>query len=124
MRRIVASLVLAVMALSFMPPMALGLAGTAAAACCRRTGKHHCASGVSGMTGLSTDDFPSFRANSHDCPYRYQIAAPTGVAHAQSSAVITLQTPSASLVAIVDGLFSGSLLATCNSERGPPAFSL
>jgi hypothetical protein len=124
MRRIVASLVLAGMALSFVPPMALGLAGTAAAACCRRTGKHHCASRMSGMAGLSTDDFPSFRANPPDCPYRSQIATPTGIAHPQSPAVITMQAASASVVAAVDCLFLGSRLATCNSQRGPPVVLL
>lgn len=105
MRRIVASLALVLMAWSFSAPMALGLAGTAAAACCRRNGKHHCASEMSGMAALSADDLPSFRANSPDCPYRSQIATPTGVAHPQSPAVITLQTPSASVVAAVDCLF-------------------
>jgi hypothetical protein len=124
MRRIVASLVLSVMAWSLVAPAAMGVTGTAAAACCRRNGKHHCASGISGMAVVSTDDLPSFRANSPDCPYRSQIATPTGIAQPQSPAVITLQPLPASFVAMVDCLFFGSRLATSNSQRGPPVLWL
>jgi hypothetical protein len=42
MRRIVASLVLSVMAWTSLAPLALALTGPAASACCRRSGKHHC----------------------------------------------------------------------------------
>jgi hypothetical protein len=122
MRRIVASLVLSVIAWGFVAPIAMGLTGPGAAACCRRNGKHHCASVMSGMAGMSIDDLPNFRANSPVCPYRSQIATPTCIAQSQSPAVITLQPPSATFVAVVDCLFFGSRLATCNSQRGPPAF--
>lgn len=124
MRRIIASLVLWVMAWSLVAPAAMGVTGTAAAACCRRNGKHHCASGISGMAGVSTDDLPSFRANSPNCPYRSQIATLTGIARPQNPAVITLQPPSATFVAIADCLFFGSRLTTCNSQRGPPTLWL
>jgi hypothetical protein len=125
MRRIVASLVLSVMAWSFVAPAAMGLTGTATAACCRRNGKHNCASGTSGMAGMSIgDQLPSFQANSPDCQYRSQIATPTGIAQLQNPAVITLQPPSTSFVAVVDSVVFGSRLATCNSQRGPPALWL
>jgi hypothetical protein len=124
MRRIVASLVLSVIAWSFVAPLAMGVTGPGAAACCRRNGKHHCASGMSGMAGVSIDDLPSFRANSPVCPYRSQIATPTGIAQPQSQAVSTLQPPSVSFFSGVDCLFFNSRLATCNSQRGPPAFRL
>jgi hypothetical protein len=123
MRRIIASLVLGVMAWSLVAPAAMG-AGTAAAACCRRNGKHHCASGMSGMAGVSTDDLPSFRANSPDCPYRSQIATLTAIAQPQNPAVITLRPPSTTFVAVAVCLFFESRLTTCNSQRGPPALWL
>jgi hypothetical protein len=123
MRWIIASFVLAVMALSFVAPMALGATRTATHVCCRRNGKHHCASETSGVVAGPTDD-PSFQANSSDCPYRSQIGTPTGVARPQSPALSALQPPSASFVAIVDCLFFESRLVTCNSQRGPPVFSL
>jgi len=122
MRRIVANLVLSVMAWSFVAPAAIGVTGTGAPACCRRNGKHHCASGTSGTTGMWTDDLPGFQANSTDCPYRSQIATPSGTARPQSPEASTLQQLSASFVAAVDCLFFESRLTTCNSQRGPPAF--
>jgi hypothetical protein len=42
MRRMVATLVLSVTVWSFLAPLAVALTGTAASACCRRSGKHHC----------------------------------------------------------------------------------
>src|ERR1700738_3539894 len=123
MRRFLASFVLSVMACSFAAPIALGVTGTAAPACCRRNGKHHC-TGTSDIAGTSADDLPSFRVNSSDCPYRRQIGAPTGIAQPQSQAVSAVQPPSASFVSGVDSLAFNSLLATCNSQRGPPAFRL
>lgn len=124
MRRIVASFVLSVMALSFVAPTALGATRTATPVCCRRNGKHHCASETSRVVAGPTDDLPSFQGNSSDCPYRSQIGTPTVVAHPQSPALSTLQPPSVRFVAIVDCFVCESRLATCNSQRGPPAFRL
>src|ERR1700736_2849757 len=42
MRRMVASLVISVMAGSFLAPIAFGGTRNDSPACCRRTGKHHC----------------------------------------------------------------------------------
>jgi hypothetical protein len=124
MPRFLASFVLSVMVWSFVAPIALGVTGTITPACCRRNGKHHCTSGTSGIAGMSADDLPSFRVNSSDCPYRSQIGTPTAIAQPQSQAVSTLQPPSASFVSGVDSLSFNSRLATCNSQRGPPAFRL
>jgi hypothetical protein len=124
MRRIIASLVLVVMALSFVAPMALGATRIATPVCCRRDGKHHCMSGASVAVGVTTDDLPSFQSNSSDCPHRSQIATPNGVAHPQNPALSTLRPPSASFVAIVDCFVFESRLVISNSQRGPPASSL
>ena len=124
MRRIVASLVLSVIVWSFVAPIAMGVTGPGTPVCCRRNGKHHCASGMSGMAGASIDDPPSFRANSPVCPYRSQIGTPTGIARPQSQAVSTMQPPSASFVSGVDCLSFDPHLVSCNSQRGPPAFRL
>jgi hypothetical protein len=50
MRQFVASLVIAVMAWSFVGPAALAATGWDAPACCRRNGKHHCMSGTSAVS--------------------------------------------------------------------------
>jgi hypothetical protein len=124
MRRIVASLVLSLIAWSFVAPIAMGVTGPSAAACCRRNGKHHCASGMSGMAGMSIDDLPSCRANSPLCPYRSHIGTFTRIARPQSQTVSTLRPPSASFFFGVGYLAFDSRLFTCNSQRGPPAFRL
>ena len=124
MRRLVASLVLSLMAWSFVAPMALALTGNDAPACCRRNGKHQCLSGKSGMVSTSSDDLPVFRAKSSSCPYQSQIATPTGVAQKQSSSVSDLQRPCTALILTVDSRFFDSRLVFSNSERGPPPFYL
>jgi hypothetical protein len=122
MRRTVARFVLSVAVWSFLAPLALGITGTAPSACCRRNGKHHCLSGTSDMSGMSTDDLPGLRADSSDCPYRSQIATRSDIARPQVPAVSTLRRPSTSFVAVVDSLIFEPSLVTCNSQRGPPAF--
>jgi len=122
MRRIVASLVLSVMAWGFVAPMAMALTGNDVPACCRRNGKHHCMSGMSGMAAMSGDGLPGFRAKSSDCPYRSQIATPTGVAQEESSRGSALELPYTTLLLAKDSRFFDSLLVTSNSQRGPPAF--
>lgn len=123
MRRLLASFVLSAMAWSLVAPIALGVKGTVAPACCRRNGKHHCGSETSLVAGMSADDLPSFRVNPSDCPYRSPIGTPTGIAQPQSQAFSTLQPPFASFVSGVDSLSFHSRLASCNSQRGPPALA-
>jgi hypothetical protein len=122
MRRFIASLLLSVTAWSFGGPLALGVSGAAASACCRRDGKHHCMSEASGAAGISSDAFPSFRAKPPECPYRSLTAAPTGVAHPRIPAVSQLQSPSSLTILIEDGLFLDQRLVSCNLQRGPPIF--
>src|SRR6266446_1830183 len=122
MRRTVARFVLSVTVWSLLAPLAFGVTGTAPSACCRRNGKHHCMSGTSGMSGMSTDDLSGLRANSSDCPYRSQLATRSDIAQPQVPAVSALRRPSTSFVAVVDSLVFEASLVTCNSQRGPPAF--
>lgn len=119
MRRFLASLVIAVMAWGFVGPAALAVTGRDALACCRRNGKHHC---MSGTSAVSTDGLASFRARPSDCRYRLQIATPTGEPRAQSPTISSLELPFVSLLLAADSRLSDSRLATCNSQRGPPAF--
>jgi hypothetical protein len=124
MRRFIASLVLSIVAWTFLVPTTLEATAAAASACCRRNGKHHCVSGTSGSVGISSHARPSFRAKSSDCPYRSKIATPTGEARPQSPEVSALQPRSTSAIAVVDYLLSDSRLFTFNSQRGPPTFQL
>jgi hypothetical protein len=60
MRRVSASLLLALLTFGFALPLLLGQPN-AIPACCRRDGKHHCAMSPKGA---------GFRSNATDCPYR------------------------------------------------------
>jgi hypothetical protein len=121
--RVVAVLVLSVMVWSVVAPVAMGATGTLTPACCRRDGKHHCLSGMSGMAGMPADDCPSFRVSSFDCPYRSQIAAATGVAQPQRSSISAPRLPYATFAG-ENCLFFASRLSASNSQRGPPAYGL
>jgi hypothetical protein len=113
-------LVLSVMIWSLIAPAAMGAAGTVTSACCRRNGKHHCASGISGMAGMSGDGGPSFRASAPDCPYRSQIGVPNGAAQPYRYLVSTPGPPHATLAALEKDLHLASRFSTSNSQRGPP----
>ena len=121
MRRFFASLVLSVMALSLLAPMAQAATGAGAPSCCRRNGKHHCMSGISGTVAVSTDSLPGFRASSPVCPSRWQTATPTGLGRPQISTLSGLLTPSATILRVDALVSSDSCFTTRNSERGPPA---
>ena len=114
------SLVLSVMVWTFVGPVAMGATGTITPPCCRRNGKHPCASGMPGMAGISTEYRPGFRGSSSVCPYRSQIGAPTGAAQLNSYSVSTPRPPHAGLAAAVNCLFFSLRLSTSNSQRGPP----
>jgi hypothetical protein len=124
MRRFVANVVLSLMAGSFLAPIALAVRGSETPACCRRDGKHHCMSGMSGMQTVSTDGLPSLGANSSNCPYRSQAATPAGMVRPQNPAVSKLRLPSSIILPVVDSLLSESCPVARNSERGPPIFCL
>lgn len=124
MRRLVATFALSVMVWSFAAPLAFAATAVATPLCCRRSGMHKCANETSAMPGMSGNDVRGVRSNSPDCPYRSRIATPMGVAQSESATFSWLQPPSAGFIAVVDGFFFESPLATINGQRGPPSFSL
>jgi len=125
MRRFVASLVLSLMAWSFVAPMALALTGKDVPACCRRNGKHHCQmAGMSAMAAPLADGVPSFSSHSSECPYRSQKATPTGTAAPHTEIISTQELPLTDFVSASDSRLRYAQSSTGNSQRGPPAFSL
>ena len=94
MRGTIASLVLSVTAWSFMAPMALALTGADKPACCRRNGKHHCMSGMSGISA-SDSNSPVFRALPSCCPYRSEVATQPLAASLQARRTFEQRLPSA-----------------------------
>jgi hypothetical protein len=123
MRRYVAALVLGVFAWSFFAPVALAVATDTTPACCRRTGKHHCMSGTSGV--MSTGDKgPEFRTSPSCCPYHSETATPTPIARVERSRTITHCIAYQILAVKAE---SARLLSDIHSDispRGPPGESL
>jgi hypothetical protein len=74
------------------------------------------------MPGMSnsSDDIPGFRASVPGCPYRSQIATPTGSASLQTPAFPGLHLHTATLGRPANRAFVESRLDSTNSERGPP----
>lgn len=119
MRRVVASLVLCVVAWSFLAPLALAAAGDPTPACCRRTGKHHCKSGSQRIVVVD-DGIPVFWANSPDCPYRTQIATPTVSARPQYATTSALLLHSSDFVLTTLSPFVSRDASASDRPRGPP----
>ena len=119
MQRMVASLVLCVVVWSFVAPFALAAAGDSTPECCRRTGKHQCKSGTQGIV-VAGDGGPVFRANSPDCPYRTQIATPTGSARPQYVTASALLLQSSDFVLTTPSPFVGCDAGESDRPRGPP----
>jgi len=123
MRRIVAGLVLSVMAWSFVAPMAMALTGNDVPACCRRNGKHHCMSGMSGLVG-SNDKAPAFRTIPSRCPFRSTVATLVPVAQMQVARTSKYTPSSAILAAGPEYLTVGASAHSLFFQRGPPTRSL
>jgi hypothetical protein len=123
MRRIVASFVVSVLAWSFISPLALAFTPDTTPACCRRTGKHHCMSGMTGMM-ISGEKTPAFRALPSCCPFRSTIATPSSVGQMAGARTTGHLSPSA-ILAHAAG--HQTVSARTNSpffQRGPPSQSL
>lgn len=121
MRRFVATLVLSVLAWGSLAPVALGITGADTPACCRRNGKHDCNGAAGKMRGTDAASQASLIARSSDCSYRVHQATLTETASPQAQTVSVLELSASVLVSLADSEFSDLILATSNSQRGPPA---
>ena len=123
MRRVIASFVLCIVAWTCVAPLALASAGNSTPACCRRNGKHHCMSGMSGMM-VSDEKGPVFRAFPSCCPFRSTIATPSSAGQLVGTLTTAHFSPS-TILAHAAGLLTVS--ARTHSpffQRGPPSQSL
>jgi hypothetical protein len=120
MRRVLAIFVLAVNAWSLLVPLALAASADSTPACCRRNGKHHCMSAMSG-TAVFTDNGPMLRSQSSKCPYNSETARPGFVAKVAVSSTSTLHSPSEFFVPRTESARLESYSTGSISPRGPPA---
>ena len=112
--------VLLLNAWTLLAPFALAASADSAPACCRRNGKHHCMSAMSG-TAVSTDNGPVLRSQSSKCPYNSETARPGFVAKLAVSTTSTLHSSTEALVAATESAQAEFHSAGSISPRGPPA---
>jgi hypothetical protein len=126
MRRFLASFVLSVIGCGVLAPVTLAPVAANTLACCRRNGKHHCTSTLSGMAETSSPggDGAAFSSHPDGCPYRFQASTPTSPAQIHTGVFTFLGQPTASRPADVGLLFHPARRSQDNSQRGPPSFSL
>jgi hypothetical protein len=107
-----------VLAWSFVAPLALALTKSAPASCCRRNGKHHCMSGIAGVTA---GDLPAFRTIPSCCPYRSQTATTSVVFALETSGSTAYYFPSEVLLVPTDSAVVVFGSHSSITQRGPPS---
>ena len=126
MVRATAVAVLMFLALPLCLPLAQLRSESSLPACCRRNGKHHCASMVrfrSSNQDQPTE--PGFRSTTHPCPYRSMLFAPLA---SHAAAVPPRSSSWTQLVAypavIVQTVLQARISeARSHPKRGPPSWS-
>jgi hypothetical protein len=93
LKRLIANSLLVILIASLLAPLALCFQQSRVPACCRRNGKHHCMSRMSGITA-SNDKAPAFRTIPSRCPFRSTVATLVPVARAQVGRTSTYVPPS------------------------------
>jgi len=110
MRRVSASLLIALLWFGIALPL-LQAQPNALPACCRRNGKHHCAMSVKGG---------GFRAIAPNCPYRgFRALIPPARALKVSSTVLTVSTQARGLVQSAPPMIAWRAMDN-TQQRGPP----
>lgn len=121
MRRWIANSLLLWLCTSLLAPTALAWLAKPIPACCRRGGKHHCTSSMSGIP----DDGPGFRTIGERCPYRSLKPSPGTTAQPQPPGSTFVKPPDACVPLETDAPRSGLRTPLrINAERGPPLFLL
>jgi hypothetical protein len=118
MRRILTSFLLGVLAWSIVASLALAFATDTTPACCRRNGKHHC---MSGLSGVAASDQPSFSTTPSRCTYRSQAATTTVVVALEASRTTAYYSPSEILAVGTASRVVDSGSHSRITERGPPS---
>ena len=125
LKRLIANSLLVILIASLLAPLALCFQQKAMPACCRRNGKHHCMSGMSGVMA-SNDKAPAFRTIPSRCPFRSTVATLVPVAQAQLGRTNTSKyVPPSAILSLGPESFSLSFdVHFPFFQRGPPTPSL
>lgn len=125
LKRLTANSLLLILITSLLVPLALCFQQSSVPACCRRNGKHHCMSGMSGMMA-SNDKAPALRTIPSRCPFRSTVATLVPVAQPQvgRTSTSTYVPPSATLARAPESFTLSASAHFPFSQRGPPTRSL
>jgi len=117
MRRLIASVVLCLIAWGPLSPLAIASAGDPVPECCRRGGKHHCM-----MAGMmpADDGSHSLRTVPDPCPYRSQRATPTATPRIHVPAILAQSVPIARHLTMPAFVVRGWRRLASIPQRGPP----
>ena len=124
LKRLTANSLLVILIASLLVPLALCFQQSSVPECCRRNGKHHCMSGMSGMMA-SNDKATTFQTIPARCPFRSTVAL-VPVARAQLGRTNTsTYVPASAILSQAPESFTRSATAHSPfSQRGPPTRSL
>jgi hypothetical protein len=118
LRRLIANSLIAMLCGVMLAPLATAWESASIPLCCRRNGKHHCMSYMSGVPGANESE-PAFRAVS-TCPYRSNLLLTTGVAKALTPKSVVSNLPIHPFLRIANDLVWHSYRGGLQSGRSPP----
>ena len=122
MRRLIASLVLCLIAWGPLSPLAMATVGDSVPACCRLGGAHHCTMSKGGMAPVN-DGHTSVHAVPDPCPYRSQRATPSANARLLPPLTVLHFSQSGDLHADLYKTIWDSRRPCAIPQRGPPPAS-
>jgi hypothetical protein len=121
MRRILATLLIAIIASGFVLPAAMTAVEDSAPACCRRNGKHHCLMPqVWAREGSAAKNLPRIQAPASVCPYYDPIRTTRTSAEARPQANIPDVPVVNGFVLSVQFIPHGLQFVNSALTRGPP----
>jgi hypothetical protein len=117
MRRLIASIVLCLLAWGPLSPLAVSAAGDPIPECCRRGGKHHCM-----MAGVvaADDGSTSLRTTSTPCPYRSQRATAAATPQIHKPTIVARFILTATRLVTPAFVVRRSQRLASMPQRGPP----
>ena len=122
MRRLIASLVLCLIAWGPLSSLAVATVGDPVPACCRRGGVHHCATSKAAMVPVN-DGSAAVHTVPDPCPYRSQRATPSASARPQPPLTFLHFAQSTELRAALYETVWDSRRPSAIPQRGPPQLS-
>jgi len=123
MRRIIATLVLSVIAWGTLAPFVMATTANKTPPCCRRDGKHHCQMEMQSAESHASHE-PNLRTTATGCPYRNLLPVPTATSLPHFTQPLGRTVPVVSYVFFKTIPPSLPFSISSLGQRGPPRSSL